>query len=86
MPRGRRLGAGELGLLATVGKSRVPVFVRPVVAILPTGDEVVPVDQRPEWFQIRNSNAVSLSAQVIARAALLAASRLPRTARKPCAA
>ena len=66
LPRGRRLGAGELGLLATVGKSRVPVFVRPVVAILPTGDEVVPVEQQPEWFQIRNSNAISLSAQVAA--------------------
>jgi molybdopterin molybdotransferase len=64
--RGRRLGPGELGLLATVGKSQVPVFVRPVVAILPTGDEVVPVEQRPEWFQIRNSNATSLSAQVAA--------------------
>jgi molybdopterin molybdotransferase len=37
-----------------------------VVAILPTGDEVVPVEQRPEWFQIRNSNATSLSAQVAA--------------------
>jgi molybdopterin molybdotransferase len=66
LPRGRRLGAGELGLLATVGKLHVPVFVRPVVAILPTGDEVVPVEQRPEWFQIRNSNATALSAQVAA--------------------
>jgi len=36
------------------------------VAILPTGDEVVPVEQRPEWFQIRNSNAASLAAQVAA--------------------
>jgi molybdopterin molybdotransferase len=66
LPRGRRLGAAELGLLATVGKSQVPVFTRPAVAILPTGDEVVPVEQRPEWYQIRNSNAVSLSAQVAA--------------------
>lgn len=65
LPRGRRLGAGELALLAAVGKSRVPVYVRPVVAILSTGDEVVPVEQQPEWFQIRNSNAVSLSAQVV---------------------
>jgi molybdopterin molybdotransferase len=66
LPRGRRLGAGELGLLATVGKLLVPVFVRPVVAILPTGDEVVPVEHQPEKFQIRNSNSVSLSAQVAA--------------------
>jgi len=66
LPRGRRLGAGDIGLLATVGKSRATVFVRPVVSILPTGDEVVPLEQRPEWFQIRNSNAVALSAQVAA--------------------
>jgi molybdopterin molybdotransferase len=49
-----------------VGKSQVSVFTRPLVAILPTGDEVVPVGQRPEWFQIRNSNALALSAQVAA--------------------
>lgn len=63
---GSRLGAGAIGLLATVGKSSVPVFVRPIVAILPTGDEVVPVEQQPAWFQIRNSNGMSLAAQVAA--------------------
>lgn len=66
LARGRRLGAGELGLLATVGKSQVPVYRRPTVAIIPTGDELVPVEQQPEWFQIRNSNTVSLAAQVSA--------------------
>jgi molybdopterin molybdotransferase len=66
LSRGKRLGAGEVGLLASVGKSRVSVFARPRVAILATGDEVVPVEQRPEWFQIRNSNAFALSAQVAA--------------------
>jgi molybdopterin molybdotransferase len=66
LARGKRLGAGEVGLLASVGKSRVSVFLRPRVAILATGDEVVPVEQRPEWFQIRNSNALTLSAQVAA--------------------
>ena len=66
LSRGGRLGAAELGLLATVGKSQVPVYVQPGVAILPTGDEVVPVEQPPEWFQIRNSNAIALAAQVAA--------------------
>jgi molybdopterin molybdotransferase len=61
---GRRLGAAELGLLASVGRKDVNVFRQPSVAILPTGDEVVPVDHRPEWFQVRNSNAVTLEAQV----------------------
>jgi molybdopterin molybdotransferase len=64
LARGRRLGAGEIGLLASVGKAEVEVFARPRVAILPTGDEVVPVERQPEWFQIRNSNAAMLQAQV----------------------
>jgi molybdopterin molybdotransferase len=66
LPRGRRLQAAEIGLLATVGKATVGVYRQPSVAILPTGDEVVPVEQRPQWFQIRNSNAVTLAAQVTA--------------------
>ncbi len=40
------------------------MFRRPAVAILSTGDEVVPIDRTPESFQIRNSNAHSLAAQV----------------------
>ena len=64
--RGRRLGAGEIGWLASVGKAQAQVFLPPQVAILPTGDEIVPVDRQPEWFQIRNSNAFTLVAQVAA--------------------
>src|SRR5467141_3878295 len=37
---------------------------RPRVAILSTGDEVVPVTEKPGPFHIRNSNSVSLAAQV----------------------
>lgn len=66
IPQGRRLGAGEIGLLASVGRAKVTVFRRPVVAILPTGDEIVPVESNPKWFQIRNSNAAVLAAQVSA--------------------
>jgi molybdopterin molybdotransferase len=66
LPRGRRLSAAEIGLLAAVGRAQVRVFVKPRVAILATGDEIVPVEQQPEWFQVRNSNAVTLGAQVAA--------------------
>jgi molybdopterin molybdotransferase len=61
---GRRLGPGEIGLAAALGRASVSVFARPRVAILPTGDEVVPVEQQPAWFEIRNSNALALAAQV----------------------
>src|SRR5579875_1137894 len=64
LPRGRRLRAGEIGLLASVGKGSVAVYSRPRVAIIPTGDEVVPVDCKPEWFQVRNSNSAMLAAVV----------------------
>jgi molybdopterin molybdotransferase len=64
LPRGRRLGPGEIGLAASIGRPKLRVFTRPRVAILPTGDEVVAVDRKPAWFQIRNSNALALAAQV----------------------
>ena len=65
MPASTRLGVLEVGGLAAVGKARVQVFRRPEVAILATGDELVEVDQEPGPGQIRNSNAYSLSAQVV---------------------
>jgi molybdopterin molybdotransferase len=61
---GTRLGYAELAMAAQVGRSRIIVSKRPCVAILSTGDEVVVVDQTPGPFQIRNSNTVSLAAQV----------------------
>jgi molybdopterin molybdotransferase len=66
LPRGRRLQAGDMGLLASLGLTSVEVFRRPTVSILPTGDEIVPVDRSPQWFQIRNSNAITLAAAVSA--------------------
>jgi molybdopterin molybdotransferase len=67
---GRRLGAGEIGLLASMGKARAAVFKKPTVAILPTGDEIVPVNRAPEWYQIRNSNSPMLAAQVASAGAV----------------
>jgi len=61
---GHRLGFADAGLLAMVGLSRVPVFARPQVAILATGDEIVEVEETPLDYQIRNSNVQSLAVQV----------------------
>ena len=61
---GQRLGFTEIALLATVGRSQVSVYARPQVAIIATGDEIVEVDETPLDYQIRNSNAESLAAQV----------------------
>ena len=61
---GRRLSYSEISALAMVGRERVKVYMKPRVAILPTGDELVDVKAEPEPYQIRNSNAWSLAVQV----------------------
>ena len=61
---GTRLGYVELGLAAQVGAVDLFCARKPRVAILSTGDEVVLADQAPGPFQIRNSNSISLAAQV----------------------
>ncbi|MSV27438.1 MAG: molybdopterin molybdenumtransferase MoeA [Bryobacterales bacterium] len=64
LPAGVRLDYSSIALAATFGVANVPVFPRPRVAILATGDEIVPVRETPREFQIRNSNAYSLAVQV----------------------
>ena len=61
---GTRLGYAELALAAQVGAAKLSCAKKARVAILSTGDEIVPVSQPPGRFQIRNSNVVSLTEQV----------------------
>ena len=62
--RGKRISYAELAIAAQVGRARLVVAKRPRVSILSTGDELVGVGETPTKYQIRNSNNVSLSAQV----------------------
>jgi molybdopterin molybdotransferase len=64
MHAGERVDYTGVAMLASFGKTSVKVYRRPTVAILPTGDEIVEVEERPESFQIRNSNACALAVQV----------------------
>jgi molybdopterin molybdotransferase len=57
---GAVIGAAEIGVAATVGKTSLKVVKPPSVAIISTGDELVPVDQTPLPHQIRSSNAATL--------------------------
>ena len=62
---GTRLDFAHVSWLATTGYAEVPVFKRPHVAIITTGDEIVDIHETPADHQIRNSNAWSLAAQVV---------------------
>jgi molybdopterin molybdotransferase len=64
LTRGTRLSFTELAMAAEVGHAHLRVSRRPHVAIVSTGDELVPVDDAPGPYQIRNSNSISLAAQV----------------------
>jgi molybdopterin molybdotransferase len=61
---GSRLDVAALGGLAALGRSVVRVRARPRVAILSTGDEVVPVGERPAGAQVRDINATTVAATV----------------------
>jgi molybdopterin molybdotransferase len=59
--RGRRLRAHDLGALTGVGISAVPVYLRPHVGLISTGDEIVDADTDPMPGQVRNINQHSLA-------------------------
>ena len=61
---GQRIGFPEVAVLATIGMWKVPVYRRPRVAILSTGDEIVKMGAQPLPHQIRDSNTWSLATQV----------------------
>ena len=56
------ISPAEIGILSTVGKSKVKVACIPKVMIISTGDELVEVDKTPEIYQIRRSNVHTLVA------------------------
>jgi molybdopterin molybdotransferase len=65
LPAGRPLRAQDLGLLAAAGVTAVRVCARPRVAIVSTGDEVVPPSTAElELGQVRDASAVALAALV----------------------
>lgn len=61
---GQTLSASRIAALAELGQHTVPVRRRPRLAVLATGDELVPVDVTPGPGQIRNSNESMLVAQI----------------------
>ena len=63
---GTRLAPAHLGILAQQGMVDAEVGVRPRVAVVPTGDEIVAIGATPGPGQVRNSNAHALVAQIAA--------------------
>lgn len=62
IPTGTMLSAAETGVLASIGKTMLNVSRLPKVAIIATGDELVPVSDVPDIHQVRISNSYSIAA------------------------
>jgi molybdopterin molybdotransferase len=66
LPAGSVIHSAQIALATACGYAELDVYLRPRVAILATGDELVPVESSPAPGQIRNSNAPMLAAMVAA--------------------
>ena len=67
LPAGMPIGAPQIGVLAACGAARVPVWRRPRVAIVGSGDELVPLDRYDEVLagrKIASSNNHAIAAAV----------------------
>ncbi len=64
LAQGSVLGAAEVGLLAMIGRTSLPVYRRPRVAVISTGDEVVEPDAPRPVGAVRDSNRYALLAAV----------------------
>lgn len=64
LPRGRVLRPQDVGLLSSMGVGSVPVFRRPRVNILVTGNELLPAGTPPAGYRIADANGPMLAALV----------------------
>ena len=64
LPRGQRLRAQDLGMLAMLGIAQVPVYRKPRIALLSSGDELTPIGETLTAGKIYDVNSYTLSAML----------------------
>jgi len=64
LSKGTGIRPQEMGVLAALGQTHVSVYRKPVVAIISSGDEIVPIEQTPNPAQLRDVNAYTLAGLV----------------------
>ncbi len=61
LTKGTKINAAGIGYLATLGITHIEVYKKPSIAIITTGNELVPPGQKLKYGQIYESNSVMLS-------------------------
>lgn len=73
LPRGKKIGAQDIGALAALGFSEVPVGSHIRVGVISTGDELVAVSETPTAGQVRDVNSAVVAAAMAANGARITA-------------
>ncbi len=61
---GHRLRPQDLGLLAAMGRQTVTVYRKPAVAVISSGDEIIPIDQKPPPGCMRDVNRYTITSLI----------------------
>ena len=61
LKQGQMIRPQEAGLLAALGRRTVVVFQKPVIGIISTGDEIIPINETPRRGEIRDINTYTLA-------------------------
>ncbi len=64
VPKGRKISPAEIGVAATIGKSEILVQKKLRAVVISTGEEIVPITEKPLPHQIRTSNGYALQASL----------------------
>lgn len=63
--KGTKLRPYEIGVLSSLGFTEIPVFKKPKVGIISTGDEIVGISERPRLGQVRDINTYLLYSSIL---------------------
>ena len=60
--KGHRLRPQDMGVLAGIGKTNIKIYRKPKIAIISTGNEIIPAKEKPLIGQVRDINSYTLGA------------------------
>jgi len=64
LPKGHLIRPQDIGLMVGIGKTDVLVYLRPRMAIISSGDEIVPIEDIPKPGEVRDINRYTIVSMV----------------------
>ena len=62
LKKGHKIRPQDIGILAGIGRLKIEVYKKPRIAIISTGNEIVPANEVPDFGQVRDINSYTLGA------------------------